>query len=99
MKQKNFKAVTILLICLLVQVGSTVSAQQTELKWLRGWMGGYGDNSGNQMNGLVVDDDGNTYVAGALNVNATFLDRTYASPVDDTMPACLSWQNTTPQEI
>lgn len=90
MKQKNFKAVTILLICLLVQVGSTVSAQQTELKWLRGWKGGYGDNSGNQMNGLVVDDDGNTYVAGALNVNATFLDRTYASPVDDTMPACLT---------
>ena len=92
MKQMKYKSVLVLLICLLVQMGTTVSAQHTELKWLRGWVGGFGDNRdrNNGIEGLVVDDEGNTYVAGRLKDRARFLDRTIASPVDDSLPACRS---------
>ena len=37
-----------------------------------------------------MDDEGNTYVAGELNISALFLDRTPASPVDDSLPACIT---------
>lgn len=83
----NIKAVVALLICLLMQGGAIVSAQHTELKWLRGWFGG-GDNKNNRMDALAVDDEGNTYVAGAINISALSLDRTIATPENDSMPAC-----------
>ena len=86
----NIKAVVALLICLMVQGLATVSAQHTELKWLRGWKGGRStnNNTDNTIMGMVVDEEGNTYVAGELRADATFLDGTHASPLDDTMPAC-----------
>ena len=93
MRQTNIKAVAVLLVCLLAQAATTVSAQHTELKWLRGWKGGHTtcNNTYNQMNGMVVDEEGNTYVAGAVKVDATFLDGTYATrPIDDTLPTCLT---------
>ena len=79
-----------LLVCLLVQVGTTVSAQHAELKWLRGWKGGRAPNNNthNALRGMVVDEEGNTYVAGELRDAATFLDGTHASELDDTMPPC-----------